>query len=156
MASGNGKAPRPFGPHGEGCECDPEDVRSEEEAHPTEAVPHVTLRGDDSHPIEVIMSAIAAAHAATFISAVDTCTMDGAPLTPRQITHLLAGIMRGHAIARETAQAIWANYYRMYQESTGESTAAKEETKQSPATSALQDISELFHRKPDEDADDEA
>lgn len=150
----NGKGKRPFGPHGEGCECDPETDQTAEEAHPPEeesrGVKYVSLHHDDLHPIEVIMSGVSVSYASAFITAADVCTMDGVPLTNRQLVHLMAGIMKGHALARESAQIIWANFYRAYAEANPEPEQA---SAKSPAQSALQDISELFYQKP-EDGDE--
>jgi hypothetical protein len=167
MGSDNGGGHKtPFGPHGEGCQCDehrlPTDEEIEEamaEDEPEEpTVPEMFISiGTDRRDLnEMIFMAVSEAYASQLADICDQCKFVGEELTPRQIQAIVGGLMRGHAVARGSADAVKMNYMMLMMQARQEAEAklAAEDAPEDEGeatTHGLRDVTDLFERPPDAD-----
>jgi hypothetical protein len=111
---------------------------------------------DPNNLNELIFCAVSDAISTHFLAALDTCEFAGEPLSTQQISHLFGGLMRGFALAKESAQVIQMNYARMMMAGWAERNRLEEEPPGEEAeVHDLHDpdrISQLFERKPPPDA----
>ncbi len=170
--NGNGHK-RPFGPHGEGCDCEPtgmppkpddaaETVRAPADRPQRPEIPpmRVVVGYDPNNLNELIFHAVSDAIATHFLAGVDTCDFDGDALNGRQLAHLLGGLMRGFALAKESAQIIQMNYAQLMMEGMiaerrrleEEAVAEPEPEEKQDGMAELHDIGKLFEKKPPPDA----
>ena len=152
---------RPFGPHGEGCDCGQHAPEPDSDAPETTEEPFqmpkmfVSVGFDDTDLNELMFIGISDAYAAHLGNVVEQCAFDGEPLSNRQISHIIGGMMRGHALAMESAKLIQHNYVRMvtmFQEQAAAQAAEDEPTEDGHG---LRNISDLFQAKPPEEEAEE-
>jgi hypothetical protein len=160
-----GGSRRPFGPHGEDCQCDEhtapydqEEFEQEEEQAPSDDPSIVVIVGIDNMSLaELVMTAVSDAYSAHFQTAIEQCVVGGEPLSKAQIQHLTGGLMRGHALARSASERVTMQFYMMMQqqaarEGAHEDPTPEEEVPAEPKHSISGDIERLFEQRGD-DAD---
>lgn len=166
-AGGNG-GKRPFGPHGEGCECEWEDGEGDEpgdeEEAMAEAISGVSGEFSAEDPVspeerayaralELSLHAMAADFAENFLAGLDACAMDGNTLNRRQVIAMIATMMTGYESACQTAKDLerglkaYALQARRLRKQAEAEARAEEPTR-------LHDVSSIFTVPSKEEQDD--
>ena len=160
MGTDNGGGSKvPFGMHGEGCDCDEHaDVAEpspQDDAQTTPAeMPDILVSIQQPKNLnELLFAAVAESFSAQLQSLLEQCAFEGEPLSARQIQHVLAALMRGHALAKQSAETIQYQYIKMAMEAMearkGEEVPPEENASEDPKHSLL-DINKLWESSGDQ------
>ncbi len=179
MEGSNGKK-RPFGPHGEGCDCGQEESHGEKipiEDGPEESPGARGMMMPSPH--DSIFSATSDAFSSHFLNAIEACSVSGCPLDGRQIAFIMSALMQGFAQAKENARFIEYRYNQLIAMAVAQNMGRRDEETEEVLEEAgaapgpagpqlevvpdpepeeghrLHDVSDLFTREPEAEEPEE-
>lgn len=143
---------RPFGPHGEGCECDPQQEPSnggpaqpQSGGDEPSTLPRINITQDPTSVHEIAWSAASESFGLQVVSMLNTCAMEGNGLNERQCAHVIAGVLRGFALAKEVAAVVESHFAHL---AAAGAAAAEAQQVAEERTQEFHDIAEMFRHRP--------